>query len=129
MYRVCRVGCFVVYGFWIGLCNKEFLDVCFRYNGNAIGITEELKGIAAITIFAVILTGILGNAVGRQLCSFLGLKSPIARGLAIGNSSHAMGTAKAMEMGEKEGAASSLSIVISGLITAVIAPVILWIVL
>ena len=92
----------------------------------AIGITEELGGIAAITVFAVIVTGILGNAVGKQVCKLLGLKSPIARGLAIGNSSHAMGTAKALQMGPKEGAASSLSIVISGLATAVLAPLILW---
>jgi putative effector of murein hydrolase len=128
-------GCVVSVASVVLLCMAFGLDDIIRNSlasvsvttAIAIGITEELKGIAAITVFAVILTGILGNAVGRQLCSFLGLKSPIARGLAIGNSSHAMGTAKAMEMGEKEGAASSLSIVISGLITAVIAPVILWI--
>jgi predicted murein hydrolase (TIGR00659 family) len=92
----------------------------------AIGITEELGGIAAITVFAVILTGILGNAVGKQVCQLLRLKSPVARGLAIGNSSHAMGTAKALEMGPQEGAASSLSIVISGLATVILAPIILW---
>lgn len=93
----------------------------------AIGITKELGGIAAITVFAVILTGIFGNAVGRQVCKILGLSNPIARGLAIGNSSHAMGTAKALEMGPIEGAASSLSIVISGVATAAIAPLILLI--
>ncbi|MCL2017480.1 MAG: LrgB family protein [Alphaproteobacteria bacterium] len=92
----------------------------------AIGITKELGGIVAITVFAVILTGILGNAIGRQACELLGLKNPIAKGLAIGNSSHAMGTAKALQMGSKEGAASSLAIVISGLATAAIAPLILW---
>ncbi|MCL2749117.1 MAG: LrgB family protein [Alphaproteobacteria bacterium] len=92
----------------------------------AIGITKELGGVAAITVFAVILTGILGNAVGRQVTGLLGLRSPIAKGLAIGNSSHAMGTAKALEMGPVEGAMSSLSIVISGLATAILAPLILW---
>jgi len=92
----------------------------------AIGITKELGGIAGITVFAVILTGILGNAVGKQVVRLLGLRSPIARGLAIGNSSHAMGTAKALEMGPVEGAMSSLSIVISGLSTAILAPLILW---
>jgi putative effector of murein hydrolase len=93
----------------------------------AIGITKELGGIAGITVFAVILTGILGNAIGKQVCKMLKLKSPIARGLAIGNSSHAMGTAKALEMGKAEGAASSLSIVISGIATVILAPIILWI--
>jgi len=92
----------------------------------AIGITKELGGIAAITVFAVIITGILGNAVGKQVVSLLRLQSPIARGLAIGNSSHAMGTAKALEMGPAEGAASSLAIVISGIATAALAPLILW---
>jgi predicted murein hydrolase (TIGR00659 family) len=92
----------------------------------AIGITDELGGIVAITVFAVIITGILGNAVGRQVVSLLRLRSPVARGLAIGNSSHAMGTAKALEMGPKEGAASSLAIVISGVATAALAPLILW---
>ncbi|MCL2538030.1 MAG: LrgB family protein [Alphaproteobacteria bacterium] len=92
----------------------------------AIGITKELGGIAAITVFAVIITGILGNAIGKQVCSILGLRNPVARGLAIGNSSHAMGTAKALEMGSIEGATSSLAIVISGLATAILAPLILW---
>ncbi|MCL2758363.1 MAG: LrgB family protein [Alphaproteobacteria bacterium] len=92
----------------------------------AIGITDELGGIVAITVFAVIITGILGNAVGKQVVGMLRLQSPVARGLAIGNSSHAMGTAKALELGPKEGAASSLAIVISGIATAVLAPLIIW---
>jgi len=92
----------------------------------AIGISKELGGIAGITVFAVILTGIMGNAIGRGAVEFLRLHSPIARGLATGNSSHAMGTAKALEMGPTEGAASSLAIVISGIATAVLAPLILW---
>jgi predicted murein hydrolase (TIGR00659 family) len=92
----------------------------------AIGITTELGGIAAITVFAVIVTGILGNAIGRQICEMLKLQSPIAQGLAIGNSSHAMGTARALEMGAETGAASSIAIVISGIITAIVAPIILY---
>ncbi|MCL2439246.1 MAG: LrgB family protein [Alphaproteobacteria bacterium] len=92
----------------------------------AIGITKELGGIAAITVFAVIVTGIFGNAVGRQMCRILGLRYAVARGLAIGNSSHAIGTAKALEMGPVEGAASSLSIVVSGLATVILAPLIVY---
>ena len=92
----------------------------------AIGITEELGGIVGIIVFVVIITGILGNAIGRQACEFFRFRNPISEGLAIGNSSHAMGTVKALEMGEKQGAASSLAIVISGVATAILAPIILW---
>ncbi|MDR0448866.1 MAG: LrgB family protein [Rickettsiales bacterium] len=94
----------------------------------AIGadITRELGGIVGFTIFATISTGVLGNAVGRQLAGFLGLRNPAAKGLAMGNSSHAAGTAKALEMGRVEGAFSSLSVGISGLLTAVLVPVIIW---
>lgn len=93
----------------------------------AIGITKELGGLVAITVFSVIITGILGNAIGKQVVKILGLESATAKGLAIGNSSHAMGTAKALEMGPIEGAMSSISIVLSGLMTVFLAPLILWI--
>ncbi len=88
----------------------------------AIGITEKMGGIVAITVSSVVVTGMLGASVSDVLCRALGLRSPIARGLAIGNASHAAGTAKAMEMGPIDGAMSSLAIVLSGLFTAVIAP-------
>ena len=93
----------------------------------AIGITQELGGIVAITVFAVIITGIFGNAIGPMAVRALGIKCGIAQGLAIGNSSHAMGTAKALEMGPRQGAAASFAIVISGVATAILAPIILWI--
>jgi len=93
----------------------------------AIGITEKLGGIAAITVSSVIVTGILGASISDKICRALKLHSPIARGLAIGNAAHAAGTIKAMQMGKVEGAMSSLAIVLSGLITAVVAPLaILW---
>ena len=63
--------------------------------------------------------GIIGNMFADVICKLCGVKHPIAKGLAIGTASHAMGTAKAMEMGEIEGAMSSLSIAVSGLITVV----------
>ncbi len=88
----------------------------------AIGITEKLGGVVALTVSSVIVTGMLGASVSDVLCRWLGLRNPIARGLAIGNASHAAGTAKAMEMGPVDGAMSSLAIVLSGLITAVVAP-------
>ncbi|MDR1691356.1 MAG: LrgB family protein [Rickettsiales bacterium] len=88
----------------------------------AIGITQELGGMVSLTVFAVVITGVLGAAVGDIVCKLFRIKNPVAKGLAIGNSSHAMGTTKAFEMGEVEGAMSSLSIVISGLATVIIAP-------
>jgi len=92
----------------------------------AVGITEELGGLIGIAAVMSILTGILGNAVGKQVSKMLGLKSAIARGLAIGTSSHAAGTARALEMGPVEGAMASLSIVIAGLTITILAPLILW---
>lgn len=92
----------------------------------AIGITRKLGGMVSLTVSAVIITGILGASVSDKLCRWMKLKSPISRGLAIGNASHAAGTVKAMEMGKIEGSFSSLAIVLSGLMTAAIAPIAIW---
>jgi predicted murein hydrolase (TIGR00659 family) len=89
----------------------------------AIGITEKLGGIVAFTVSAVVVTGVLGASISDRVVKVLGLKNPIARGLAIGNAAHAAGTIKAMQMGHVEGAMSSLAIVLSGLITAAVAPI------
>ena len=82
----------------------------------AIGM---LGGIVTITVAAIIITGIIGNMFGDVICRLCGIRHPIATGLAIGTATHAMGTAKAMEIGEIEGAMSSLSIAVAGLITVV----------
>ena len=84
-----------------------------------MGISEELGGIVTITVAAIIITGIIGNMFGDVICRLCGIRHPIATGLAIGTASHAMGTAKAMELGEIEGAMSSLSIAVSGLMTVI----------
>jgi len=89
-----------------------------------MGVSEELGGITAITVAAIILTGVVGNVMAAWLCRVLRIRTPLAKGLAIGAGSHAIGTAKAMEMGEVEGAASSLAIVVSGVLTVILAPVI-----
>ncbi len=93
----------------------------------AIGITEKLGGVVALTVSSVIVTGILGASVSDIVCRKLGLRNAISRGLAIGNASHAAGTTKAMQMGPIEGAFSSLAIVLSGVFTAIIAPFAIWI--
>ncbi len=85
----------------------------------AIGLTEELGGYVSITVAAIIITGLGGHIFAEILLKIFGITEPIAKGVAIGTASHAMGTAKAMEIGEIEGAMSSLSIVVAGLLTVV----------
>lgn len=88
-----------------------------------IGISEEMGGITAITIAAIMITGIFGGAAATAICRLFKITEPVAKGLAIGTSSHAVGTSKAIEIGEVEGAMSGLAIVISGLITVLWASV------
>ena len=75
----------------------------------------------SITVAVIIVTGVLGNMLAETVCRIFKIQDPIARGIAIGTSSHAIGTAKAMEMGEVEGAMGSLSIVVSGILTVICA--------
>lgn len=82
-----------------------------------MGISEELGGIRTITVAVIIVTGIIGNVIAESICKIFRIQEPIAKGLAIGTSSHAIGTAKAMELGETEGAMSSLAIAVAGLLT------------
>lgn len=82
-----------------------------------IGLSEELNGYVAITVSAIMITGLFGNIAGTGICRLFGIKHPIATGIAIGTASHVMGTAKAMEIGEIEGAMSSLSVAVAGCMT------------
>lgn len=90
----------------------------------AIGadVSAELGGIPALTTAAIILTGIVGNLLSVGLCRILRITNPIARGIAVGTSSHAIGTSKALEIGQIEGAMSGLSIAVAGVLTAVLCP-------
>ena len=88
-----------------------------------MGVSEEAGGIVTMTIVSIILTGILGNIVADGWFKLVGIKEPIAKGLALGTSAHAIGTAKALELGEVEGAMSSLSIAVAGLMTVVAVPI------
>ena len=87
----------------------------------ATAVSEGHGGIVSITVAAVIVTGILGNLTAPFLVKLFRVKDPVAVGLGIGACSHAMGTAKALEMGETEGAMSGLAIDMCGIITAVAA--------
>lgn len=84
-----------------------------------MGVSEEMGGIVTITTAVIIITGVLGNIIAESVCRIFKITDPIAKGLAVGTSAHAVGTAKAMEMGEVEGAMSSLAIAVAGLITVV----------
>ena len=82
-------------------------------------VFEELGGYVTISVAVIIITGVLGNMSAEYICKLFRIKSPISRGLAIGTASHAVGTARAMELGEVEGAMSSLAIVVCGLCTVI----------
>ena len=84
-----------------------------------IGVSEELGGHVSVSVVVIIVTGVLGNIFAEKFLKLLSIKEPIAKGIAIGCSAHALGTAKAMEMGTIEGAMSSLSIVVCGVMTVV----------
>ena len=90
----------------------------------AIGadVAAELGGIAALTTGVIILTGIVGNLLATSLCKVFRITDPVAKGIAIGTASHAIGTSKALEMGQVEGAMSGLAIALAGIMTAVICP-------
>lgn len=113
-----------------GLSHEEYVTLLPKSITTAIGmgVSEELGGYVTITVAVIIVTGILGNIIGEVVCKVFRIKNPISRGLALGTSAHAIGTAKAMEMGEVEGAMSSLAIVVAGLCTVIGASVfaVLW---
>ena len=88
-------------------------------------VSEQIGGIPSVTIIAITITGITGAVAAPAVCKFCRIKNSVAQGIAIGTASHALGTTKAMEMGETQGAMSSLSIGIAGLFTAITAPIIL----
>lgn len=87
----------------------------------AMEITNQLGGIAPITVAAVIVTGILGAVLAPTLIKVFRVNDSVASGVAIGASSHAVGTSKAIEIGEIEGAMSGVSLVVSGIITVILA--------
>ena len=88
-----------------------------------MGVSEELGGNVTITVAVIIVTGVLGNIVAESVCRICKIKSPIARGIAIGTSSHAIGTTKALQMGEVEGAMSGLAIAVSGILTVILSSI------
>ena len=108
-----------------GLSHEEYVTLLPKSITTAIGmgVSEELGGIVTITVAVIIITGVLGNVIADAVYKIAKIEHPVAKGLALGTSAHAIGTAKAMELGEVEGAMSSLAIAVAGLLTVIAASV------
>ena len=104
-----------------GFDHQEYVTMLPKSITTAIGmgVSEELGGIVTITVAVIIITGVLGNMLAEVVYKIAKIEEPIARGLGLGTSAHAIGTAKAMELGPVEGAMSSLAIAVAGLLTVV----------
>lgn len=118
---VCSV---LVFAILFGFSHEVYVTLLPKSTTTAIGIgiARELGGIVPLTVIAIVITGNLGNMAAIPLCRLFRLEEPVARGIAIGSASHVIGTVKAFELGEVEGAMSSLAIILAGLLTVVIAP-------
>jgi predicted murein hydrolase (TIGR00659 family) len=109
----------------LGLDHRMYVTLLPKSITTAIGmgVSEKLGGYVTITVAVIIITGIFGNIIAGAVCRLFRVTEPVARGVAIGSASHAIGTARAMEMGEIEGAMSSLSLAVSGVLTVFAASV------
>ncbi len=88
-----------------------------------IELSKQLGGIPSVTVAAIIITGIVGAVLAQYILKLLGIKDKTAKGIAIGTSAHALGTTKAVEMGETEGAMSGLAIGLAGVVTVIVATI------
>lgn len=87
-----------------------------------ISVSEEFNGIVAITTAAIVITGNIGGMFAEIIFKVFRIKEPVSKGLSLGTASHVMGTSKAMEIGEVEGAMGSLAIAVAGIITVIVLP-------
>ncbi len=107
------------------LSHQEYVTMLPKSITTAIGmgVSQELGGHVTITVATIVITGVLGNMLAEPLFRLFRITEPIAKGVALGTAAHAIGTAKAMEMGEVEGAMGSLSIAVAGILTVCLSPV------
>lgn len=122
---VTSLGTVYVLSLMMGLSHKDYVTLLPKSITTAIGmgVSEELGGYVTITVAVIVVTGVLGNMAGALVCKIFRITEPISKGLAFGSASHAIGTAKAIEIGEVEGAMSSLAIAVSGILTVVLSSV------
>lgn len=104
-----------------GFTHVQYVTLLPKSITTAIGmvVSEEMGGIVTITVASIVITGIFGNIIGETIFRVFKIEEPVAKGIALGSSAHVMGTSKAVEIGEIEGAMSGLSIAVAGLITVV----------
>lgn len=114
--------CVLLLSWMFGLNHQEYVTMLPKSITTAIGmvVSEELGGYPTITVAVIVITGVIGYIMADFILKIFHIEEPIAKGIAIGSSSHAAGTARAMELGEVEGAMSSLSIAVSGVLTVLI---------
>ena len=121
------IACVIAVSKLIGLSETLMLSLLPKSITIPMGsvVSAQIGGLPPVTIIAITITGITGAVAAPAVCRFCRIKHKVAQGIAIGTASHALGPTKAMEMGEVQGAMSSLSIGIAGLFTAIVAPIIL----
>ncbi|CAM3073082.1 LrgB family protein [Streptobacillus felis] len=90
----------------------------------AVGVTEKMNGLPSITVVVVIICGNIGAIFGEIIFKWFKIDNPIAQGISLGTTSHAIGTSKAVELGEVQGSMSGLAIIITGIFTVIFAPVV-----
>lgn len=91
----------------------------------AMGISEKLGGLPSLTAIFVILSGIIGAALGRYILDALKINHPAARGMALGVASHGIGTARSFQIGEAKGAFAGLAMGLNALATAILLPLLM----
>ena len=121
------LACVIVVSKLVGLSETLMLSLLPKSITIPMGsvVSAQIGGIPPVTIIAITITGITGAVAAPAVCRFCRIKNKVAQGIAIGTASHALGTTRAMEMGEVQGAMSSLSIGVAGLFTAIVTPIIL----
>lgn len=115
------LGCVLAMAALFRLTHETYVTLLPKSITTAIGmgVSEELGGLVSITAAVIIVTGVFGNVVGELVLKLFRIREPVAKGVALGTSAHAIGTSKAMELGDVEGAMSSLSIAVAGLLTVI----------
>ena len=119
------LGSALVLALAMDLTKEQYITLLPKSVTTAISmdVSAELGGIVALTGAIVIVTGIVGALVAETVCKVFHITDPIAKGVGLGTAAHAVGTSKALQMGEVEGAMSGLSIAVAGVLTAVLCPV------
>lgn len=109
----------LIIAFAFRLTHQEYVTLLPKSITTAMGmvLSQELGGVTTITVAVIVVTGIVGNVFGEMLCKLFRIKEKVAVGLALGTSAHGVGTVRALEMGEMEGAMASVAIMLSGVFT------------